>query len=341
MRRDELAPFVACPVLDAVVHERDARLATRESEEQHHRRPRAGCRARARAGARRAAGSSVSCRVVAHDPLGQSLMTKTIRVERVSSLQASTSSGTALRAGRADLRDVGVGGRLVASYGAGAELRVHRCFSPENELVAIVPLYRRRARSGVVRFLGHGQGTSSAPSVRRASVALAGASLSRALEGLAWDVFAGEQLPARAGWPAAPGGTRGPRSEPRPPRRAGAGRRISPAGARTSVSESGAGRALLARAGAPASGSRTSDARARSGHALHAPLHALAGRRPTSATRRSTATLRGERCSRGWLRLWTPRGRRIAPSPPGTGFRSVALPATTRRAATRRSTGTR
>ena len=130
-------------------------------------------------------------------------MTETIRVERVSSLHGLDVEWNDLARGRPIFATWEWADAWWRQYGAGAELLVHRCFSPENELVAIVPLYRRRRASlDVVRFLGHGEADELGPVCPAGASQLAGASLRRVLEGLAWDVFAGEQLPADARWSA-------------------------------------------------------------------------------------------------------------------------------------------
>jgi peptidoglycan/xylan/chitin deacetylase (PgdA/CDA1 family)/CelD/BcsL family acetyltransferase involved in cellulose biosynthesis len=73
--------------------------------------------------------------------------------------------------------------------------------SGDGRLVALLPLYLWATRPlRVLRFIGHGAGDQlgpvHAPGDREAAAALAGQALSR----LGWDVFVGEQLPARALW---------------------------------------------------------------------------------------------------------------------------------------------
>ena len=74
-------------------------------------------------------------------------------------------------------------------------------YSAEGRLVAVLPLYLWATRPlRVLRFIGHGAGDQlgpvHAPGDREAAAALA----RQALATLGWDVFVGEQLPARALW---------------------------------------------------------------------------------------------------------------------------------------------
>ena len=73
--------------------------------------------------------------------------------------------------------------------------------SADGRLVAVLPLYLWATRPlRVLRFIGHGAGDQlgpvHAPGDREAAAALA----RQALASLGWDVFVGEQLPARALW---------------------------------------------------------------------------------------------------------------------------------------------
>jgi peptidoglycan/xylan/chitin deacetylase (PgdA/CDA1 family)/CelD/BcsL family acetyltransferase involved in cellulose biosynthesis len=73
--------------------------------------------------------------------------------------------------------------------------------SADGRLVAVLPLYLWANRPlRVLRFIGHGAGDQlgpvHAPGDREAAAALA----RQALASLGWDVFVGEQLPARALW---------------------------------------------------------------------------------------------------------------------------------------------
>jgi peptidoglycan/xylan/chitin deacetylase (PgdA/CDA1 family) len=74
-------------------------------------------------------------------------------------------------------------------------------YSADGRLVAVLPLYLWATRPlRVLRFIGHGAGDQlgpvHAPGDREAAAALA----RQALATIGWDVFVGEQLPARALW---------------------------------------------------------------------------------------------------------------------------------------------
>jgi peptidoglycan/xylan/chitin deacetylase (PgdA/CDA1 family)/CelD/BcsL family acetyltransferase involved in cellulose biosynthesis len=78
---------------------------------------------------------------------------------------------------------------------------VTAAYSADGRLVAVLPLYLWATRPlRVLRFIGHGAGDQlgpvHAPGDREAAAALA----RQALATLGWDVFVGEQLPARALW---------------------------------------------------------------------------------------------------------------------------------------------
>ena len=78
---------------------------------------------------------------------------------------------------------------------------VTAAYSADGRLVAVLPLYLWATRPlRVLRFIGHGAGDQlgpvHAPGDRETAAALA----RQALATLGWDVFVGEQLPARALW---------------------------------------------------------------------------------------------------------------------------------------------
>jgi CelD/BcsL family acetyltransferase involved in cellulose biosynthesis/peptidoglycan/xylan/chitin deacetylase (PgdA/CDA1 family) len=86
-------------------------------------------------------------------------------------------------------------------HGQGHRPLVTACRSADGRLVAILPLYRWSVGPlGVLRFIGHGAGDQLGPvhaaEDRDEAAVLAG----RALAELDWDVFVGEQLPARELW---------------------------------------------------------------------------------------------------------------------------------------------
>ena len=119
------------------------------------------------------------------------------------SLHGLESSGTTLRgAGPSSRRGSGrtPGG---VSSGQVRELLFHPRFSPENDSSRSCRCTRRPSIGHACRFLGHG-GRRARPRLSGGRVAARRRLPERALEGLAWDVFAGEQLPGRRPGPHAP-----------------------------------------------------------------------------------------------------------------------------------------
>jgi CelD/BcsL family acetyltransferase involved in cellulose biosynthesis len=92
-------------------------------------------------------------------------------------------------------------------FGDGNELRAFACRDAGGGLVALLPLYSRRAGPArLLRFLGHGPGDELGPVCApedRAAVARAFRGL---LERGGWDVLLAEELPDRAGWSTLLGG---------------------------------------------------------------------------------------------------------------------------------------
>ena len=92
-------------------------------------------------------------------------------------------------------------------FGGGRELLLHAARSSDDSLTAVLPLYARRHRfPRVLRFLGHGPSDELGPVYGHGEHATAARALRSALDGLRWDVFLGEQLPAEEMWPELLGG---------------------------------------------------------------------------------------------------------------------------------------
>ena len=144
VRRDELARRVARPPIHTVVHERHARLATRQPEHQHERDAR---RARPRAAPTGADDALRERGMSAHVGHGEAAEVVP-RLEAVDGLRrARATSGTRSPSARGASSRPRSGAGCGGSTSAGSrELLLHAARSADGSLTAVLPLYAWRRR---------------------------------------------------------------------------------------------------------------------------------------------------------------------------------------------------
>jgi CelD/BcsL family acetyltransferase involved in cellulose biosynthesis/dTDP-4-amino-4,6-dideoxygalactose transaminase len=92
-------------------------------------------------------------------------------------------------------------------FGEGHELRTVACRDADGALVALLPLYSSRVGPlRLLRFIGHGPGDQLGPICASGDRAAAARALRGVLDEGGWDVFLGEEMPARERWSALLGG---------------------------------------------------------------------------------------------------------------------------------------
>jgi CelD/BcsL family acetyltransferase involved in cellulose biosynthesis len=92
-------------------------------------------------------------------------------------------------------------------FGRSRRLTVVMCRDPEDEVRAIVPLYRWRKRPlTILRFLGHGHGDLLGPVCSRDDGAISAEALRLALDKSQFDIFVGDWLLADRDWASLLGG---------------------------------------------------------------------------------------------------------------------------------------
>ena len=130
------------------------------------------------------------------------------RVEAVDGFDALEHEWDALAEGSGSIFATSLWSRLWwEHFGGERELLLRAARSSDDSLTAVLPLYARRRRfPRVLSFLGHGPGDELGPVYGRGEHATAARALRSALDGLRWDVFLGEQLPAEEMWPELLGG---------------------------------------------------------------------------------------------------------------------------------------
>jgi CelD/BcsL family acetyltransferase involved in cellulose biosynthesis len=88
-------------------------------------------------------------------------------------------------------------------FGRGRDLLARACYTSDNRLFAILPLYLSAARPlRIARFLGHRESDHLGPICRESDRAEAGRALLETLRRLRLDLFVGENMPAHQGWSA-------------------------------------------------------------------------------------------------------------------------------------------
>jgi CelD/BcsL family acetyltransferase involved in cellulose biosynthesis len=92
-------------------------------------------------------------------------------------------------------------------FGAGHELRTSLAVDADGSPLAIMPLYVRRRRPRILRFIGHGPADELGPVCRADRRAAAARALREELSGSGADLLLAEQLPSDAAWPGALGGS--------------------------------------------------------------------------------------------------------------------------------------
>jgi CelD/BcsL family acetyltransferase involved in cellulose biosynthesis len=197
VRWNELARRIARTPIHAVVHQRHARLATRQPEEKHERD---------------AHGDANDPRNGAHDALRERGMRKHVghgeaaevsRPQLVAGFGPLEGEWDALAERSGSIFATALWSRIWwQHHGGDRELLLHATRSADGSLAVVLPLYAWRGRlPRVIRFLGHGPGDELGPVYARGEHDAAARALRSALDGLDWDVFFGEQLPGDEPWP--------------------------------------------------------------------------------------------------------------------------------------------